>query len=283
MNIDAYLDRIGLSERPEPTLAGLTTLHRAHLRAVPYEDLDVQLGRPVTTAIPAIYDKIVTHRRGGWCYEMNGILGWALGELGFDVTRATGAVMRVAMGSMAEGNHLVLRVALPEGLYLADVGFGDGPLAPIRIAEGAFESGGFAFGLARVDETWWRLTNHPKGGAPSFDFNLARADEDQLSGVCQILQTSDESPFVQNAVVQRHVPGGLVILRGRVLRRMTPTSHGDRLLTSAAELVDTLSTEFGIDLPEAETLWPKIVARHDAVMSGRAPAGPMGPLVPEAA
>jgi N-hydroxyarylamine O-acetyltransferase len=283
MNLDTYLDRIGLHERPEPTLAGLVTLHRAHLRAVPYEDLDVQLGRPVTTAIPAIYDKIVTRRRGGWCYEMNGILGWALAELGFDVSRATGAVMRSAMGAMAEGNHLVLRVALPEGLYLADVGFGDGPLDPVRIAEGPFESAGFAFGIARVDDAWWRLTNHPKGGAPNFDFNLAPADEGQLSGVCEFLQTSDQSPFVQNAVVQRHAAGGLDILRGRVLRRLTPRGHDDHMIESANELIDTLSRVFDLDLPEAATLWPKIVARHEAVLSGRAAAGPMGPLVADAA
>ncbi|MCC6919766.1 MAG: arylamine N-acetyltransferase [Alphaproteobacteria bacterium] len=281
MKIDAYLRRIGLATRPEPTLAGLTALHRAHLRAVPYEDLDVQLGRQVTTDIPAIYDKIVTHRRGGWCYEMNGILGWALGELGFDVTRATGAVMRVAMGTMAEGNHLVLRVVLPEGLYLADVGFGDGPLEPIRVTEGTFESAGFGFGLARADGDWWRMTNHPSGGAPSFDFNLGRADEDQLAGVCQALQTSEQSPFVQNAVVQRHVPGGLAILRGRVLRRLAPHGHTDHLIAGAGELVDTLARVFDLDLPEAAALWPKIVARHEAVMSGRVPAGPMGPPVPE--
>src|SRR5215475_3747002 len=114
MDIDAYLDRIGLKARPAPTLEGLTTLHRAHLRAIPYEDLDVQLGRPVTIERPPIYDKIVGRHRGGWCYEMNGIFGWALGELGFRVTRTTGAVMREAWGEMAVRNHLVLRVELPE-------------------------------------------------------------------------------------------------------------------------------------------------------------------------
>ena len=157
MNLDAYLARIGLSHRPPATLGGLTAIHRAHLTAISYENIDVQLGRTVTIERPAIYDKIVGRRRGGWCYEMNGILGWALGKLGFKVTRVTGAVMRAAAGDAKNGNHLVLRVELPEGIFLADVGFGDGPRDPIRIVPGPFTSHGFAFELSRQGGDWWRL------------------------------------------------------------------------------------------------------------------------------
>src|ERR1700753_3713812 len=110
MNIGAYLRRIGLPGPLPPTLETLRRVHAAHLRAIPYENIDVQLGRPVTIERAAIFDKIVNRRRGGWCYEMNGLLGWALGELGFKVTRATGAVMREMFGQATEANHLVLRV-----------------------------------------------------------------------------------------------------------------------------------------------------------------------------
>ena len=110
MDIDAYLARIDLSWPLPPTLETLTVVHRAHLRAIPYENLDVQLGRPVTIERPAIFEKIVSRHRGGWCYEMNGLLGWALGELGFRVTRVAGAVMREAMVDAFIGNHLVLKV-----------------------------------------------------------------------------------------------------------------------------------------------------------------------------
>src|SRR6185295_17124123 len=160
MNVERYLARIGLDFRPAATLHGLSTLHRAHLRSISYENIDVQLRRPVTIQRAPIYDKIVSRRRGGWCYEMNGVFGWALGELGFDVARATGAVRRDSMGEVSEGNHLVLKVALEEGVFLADVGFGDGPLDPIRLAAGPFRSAGFEFALAALDKKWWRLTNH---------------------------------------------------------------------------------------------------------------------------
>lgn len=266
MNIDAYLARIGLDHRPPPTLEGLRQVHRAHLMAIPYENLDVQLGRPVTIERPAIYEKIVNRRRGGWCYEMNGLLGWALGELGFRVTRATGAVVRSLMGEFSTGNHLVLRVDLVEGVYLADVGFGDGPRDPFAITEGPFASYGFNFSLARLDEDWWRFSNDPRGGAPNFDFNLAAANENLLSEKCKFLQTSPQSPFVQNFVAQRHVAGGLKILRGRTLRHLTAHDTTQRLIESAEDLVATLRNEFTLEVPEAATLWPKICKRHEDVL-----------------
>ncbi len=272
MEIDAYLRRIGLAKRPAPTLAGLVTVHRAHLLAVPYENFDVQLGRPVTTSIPAIYEKIVTRRRGGWCYEMNGILGWALGELGFCVTRATGAVMRAAAGDAVVGNHLVLRVELAEGTYLADVGFGDGALEPFAVGEGAFTCNGFPFSVARADGDWWRLINHPVGGAPSFDFHLAPADETMLAAQCAGLQTSAQSPFVQNAVAFRHMAGGFHALRGRTLALIRPDGIDKREIADANDLVATLERDFALDLPEAAGLWDKIAARHAQVTAEKAAA-----------
>ena len=222
MNLSAYLDRIGFAGRPRPDLATLRRLQLGHLEHIAYENLDVQLGRPVTIERPVIFEKIVGRNRGGWCYEMNGLFGWALGELGFKVTRAAGGVMREVMGDIMVGNHLVLRVDLPEGAYLADVGFGNGPIDPIRIAPGEFSDGRFSFALSQPEDGWWRFHNHPYGGAKSFDFRLDPTEESLLAEKCAFLQTSETSPFVQNLVCQRHTPDGLTILRGRILRKLTP-------------------------------------------------------------
>lgn len=269
MDIDAYLGRIGLTDRPPPTLEGLKALHRAHLAAIPYENFDVQLGRPVTIAVPAIYDKIVGRRRGGWCYEMNGLFGWALGELGFKVTRATGAVMRAAAGDAVIGNHLVLRVDLPEGVHLADVGFGDGPNEPFAVREGTFDSNGFPYAVERTGDGWWRLVNHPAGGAASFDFDPHPADETRLAAKCDELQTAETSVFVQNAVAFRQTPGAIDVLRGRVALRIRPDGTGKRLIENADDLIATLKDVFALDLPEAAGLWDKIAARHEQVMAER--------------
>lgn len=270
MNVQAYLDRIEVHAPVPPNLEGLRALHRAHLHAVPYENLDVQLGRPMAIEIGPIYEKIVARRRGGWCYEMNGLLGWALRELGFDVTRCAGGVMREAAGDFMIGNHLVLRVAIPEGIYLADVGFGDGPLDPVRIVPGDFTDGRFHFALSQPEGEWWRFHNHPYGGAKSFDFRLHEADENLLAEKCAYLGSAETSPFVQNLVCQRHTVDGLTILRGRVLRKVRPDGHEEQLLDSADELLATLSKEFGLQVPEAASLWPTIVERHAALFGDSA-------------
>ena len=265
MDVDAYLRRIGMCEPPFPNLGGLRALHRAHLLAIPFENLSVQLGHRVTTEIGPIFEKIVEKRRGGWCYEMNGLFGWALQQLGFDVTRTAAGVMREAGGDTTIGNHLTLQIHLREGPYLADVGFGDGPLEPFPIRAGEFSDGRFAFALSQPEPGWWRLHNHPHGGANSFDFRIAPADESLLASKCAHLQTSEMSPFVQNLVCQRYTPEGFVTLRGRVLRRLTSDGSEDRLLDSADELLASLRNHLGLDVPESASLWPKIVARHKAL------------------
>ncbi len=279
MEVKDYLDRIGFAQPVRADLGTLRALHRAHLEAIPYENLDVQLGRPVTISRPEIFEKIVGRRRGGWCYEMNGIFGWALAELGFRVTRATGAVRRDLMGDVMVGNHLVLRVDLDEGVYLADVGFGDGSRDPIKVEAGPFRSHGFDFRLAKEEAAWWRCFNHRLGGAETFDFKLDPADEAQLEERCRFLQTSEMSPFVQNAVCQRHTSTGLTILRGRVLRRLTPEAiTEERLLGDADDFVSVLAEDFDLDVPGVETLWPKIVARHEAVLAAAAAAASTEPI-----
>ena len=78
MKLDDYLARIEYQGPVAPTLACLSEVHRQHLLTIPYEDLDVQLGRALNLDIQRTFEKIVVRRRGGWCYEMNGLLGWAL-------------------------------------------------------------------------------------------------------------------------------------------------------------------------------------------------------------
>jgi N-hydroxyarylamine O-acetyltransferase len=265
LELAAYLHRIGFTSEARPDLATLKALHRAHLYAIPFETLDVQLGRPLTTDPAAAFDKLVTRRRGGWCYEMNGLFGWALGEIGFEVTRMCGGVWRVARGDEAMGNHLILRVDLAEGAWLADVGFGDGPVEPYAIAPAAFAQGGFDYRLETDHEGWWRLHNHAEGSAPSFDFRLETASEGRLSELCGWLQASADSPFVQNAVCQRHRPGAVLQFRGRVLRTVTAAGVEESLVESADEYAALLREAFDLDMPETASLWPAIVARHEAL------------------
>jgi N-hydroxyarylamine O-acetyltransferase len=262
LDVQAYLDRIGFDGVPRPDLATLVALHRGHSLAISYENFDVQFGRPLTIDSAAAFDKIVRRRRGGWCYEMNGLLGAILDDVGFRVTRLAGAVHRATHGDEMAGNHLVLLVDLSDGPWIADVGFGDGPRDPYPLRAGPVVSDGFVYGLERIDADWWRLTNQPTGGAPSFDFSLEPADPARLAAMCERLQTWPASTFVLNAIAQRHKGDEIRLLRGRNFRRLRPGSLDDHLIADADEFVGLLRREFELDLPEAAGLWGRISARH---------------------
>jgi N-hydroxyarylamine O-acetyltransferase len=275
VDLQAYFDRVGFKGLARPDLATLSALHRAHLQAIPYENFDVQLGRPLTPDPAAAFEKIVGRRRGGWCYEMNGAFGLVLAELGFKVTRMAGAAMRDMTGDIAIGNHLVLLIEIDGEPWIADVGFGDGTLEPFRLEPAAMTFGGYAFRLEAMGESWWRFHNHEHGGAKSFDFQVTPADPALLAAKCEVLQSAADSPFVLNAVAQRYRGETILQLRGRTLRRLTPSGDVDtQLLASADELVAILAAEFDLDLPEAATLWPRICARHEEVMAASAAAAP---------
>jgi len=275
VTVEDYLERIGLKERPTIDLAGLTAVHRGHMFNIPYENLDVQLGHPVSITVSNACDKIIRRRRGGWCYEMNGTLGWALDQLGFKVTRVAGAVMRALHGELALCNHLVLKIDLPEGCYLADVGFGEGSLNPVHLAPGDFSSNGFEFSLTQEENNWWRVHKHLAAGSRSFDFKLEPADDSCLAFRCAELQTLPDSIFVQNLICYRHHEGGYWNLLGRVLRHVESANPGEaqeRLLEDENDLLATLKETFHLDLPEAERIWPKVLARHEAVMQEKSQA-----------
>lgn len=269
--LKAYLDRIGFKGDARPDLRTLRAVHRAHVEAIPYENLDVQFKRPLTRAPADAFDKIVTRKRGGWCYEMNGLLGWALEEIGFKVTRLAGGVTRAINGDSVVGNHLVLLVDLGE-TWVADAGFGDGLIEPVRLREGSFQTGPLECRLEKIGGGWWRYFNDPAGGAPSFDFNPDIGDEALLEARCLFLQNDPASPFVQNAVVQRWRDGEHYSLRGRVLQTVAESGKHQETIDSAEDYVAALREIFALDLPEAATLWPAILARHEAVIAAKPPA-----------
>jgi N-hydroxyarylamine O-acetyltransferase len=256
MDLQAYLARIGYDRPARADMETLRGVLRAHGRTIPYETLDVLLGRPLTTDPEAAAAKLVTRRRGGWCYEMNGVLGLALQAIGFQVSRLCGE-------GTGPGSHLVVTVDLEGRRYVTDAGIPDGPPEPYPLVAGEFEQDGFSFRVERLADGRWQLHNHRFGMVPGFV--VGAADEAVMAERCTILQTSPNSPFVQNAVVARRIDGGVLTLIGRVLRTIRPDGVHKVRIHGADEYVETLEKSFGLVLPEAATLWPAICARHEEI------------------
>lgn len=266
MELGAYLERVGFEGAPRADLDTLTRLHTGHLCAIPYENLDVLLGHKLDFDQARIFDKLVTRRRGGWCYEMNGLLAWALERIGFRITRVAGAVHRTHLGDQAVGNHLVLLVHL-DRIYIADVGFGDGLHQPVPLREGVIAQHGFESRLVRTAHGWWRFHNHQNGSAPTFDFRAEPADPALLASVCEFLKTSEKSPFTQNVVFQRRWPGRVEAIRNSIRITATPEKLTRRLMSGPDEMLSEMRDVFGVDVPEARTLWPLAERRGQIMIS----------------
>lgn len=261
MKLADYLARIDYQGKPTATLECLSAIHRQHLLHIPYENLDVQLGRPLDLDMERIFDKIVYQRRGGWCYEMNGLLGWALGEIGFDVMRLAGGVMRSQGGDAMLGNHLVLAVEL-EQPYIADVGLGNGLVEPTPLEVGGITQEFRECRLEKVEDDYWRFHNF-QGALPlNFDFRYEAADESLLARSCAQLQSDPESKFMQNLLCMRLHPEGARFLVGRMLFTFSGLESTKRLLDSAEEFDQTLAEVFNLQGMPTPELWPRVVARH---------------------
>ena len=261
MELEGYLARIGFEGGIKPDLECLTKIHRCHALNVPYENLDVQLERPVDQDVARIYEKIVNGRRGGWCYEQNGLLGWALREAGFDVKRVTGAMMRHQYGDRTIGNHVLLLVKLDQ-TYIADLGVGDGNREPLPLVECEHRQGELTFRLEKIDDGYWRFHNHAMAYPTKFDFSEDPADEQLIERKSQALQIDPESIFVQNLVCQIMRENTIICLTGKVMRQKTQDGTEKTMISSADELARTLVDVFGIEDSDAKSLWPKVQARH---------------------
>ena len=188
MNSDAYLGRIGYCGGREPTAANLAALVKAHRLAVPYETLDLWRGRHVTLATEALYDKIVTRRRGGYCFELNGLFAWLLRELGYNVREYFGRWLMNEEMKLPQRRHRVVCVAIPgEDNLIADVGIGM-PLvtAPLRLVFDTLQTQnrqsyrvvrdsvlGAVVEIRKKDDTWTRVFSFDTTPQLPLDFSYA--------------------------------------------------------------------------------------------------------------
>lgn len=262
MDLDAYFDRIGYKGSPRVDEDTLFAIHAAHLTSIPYENLDIQLGQTKPLSENSFASRIVDQRRGGWCYEMNGLLSCALRQIGFQIDRLGAAVFREFAGDDTIGNHMVLLVHLDGHTLVADVGLGDGPLYPFPLEEHEWSENGFSFGLRRIEDEYWRFKNHEHGLAGSFDFQETARDLSWFGGQCDSLQTGTDSIFVQLAMTFRRDEYQIRTLRELTYIETEGAKKEERRIDNFEAyrevLVPMLTFDLGDDL---ERLWDHVSTR----------------------
>lgn len=219
MDVGAYLARIGAQRPARPDAEGLAALHRAHLRAVPFENLDIARGVPISLRLPDIFDKIVRRRRGGYCYECNGLFAWLLRELGFPVTLLSARLVGADARPGADFEHLRLAVEASGRRWLADVGNGSGLTEPVPHSPGRYSSGGREC-LVRRDGVWWRTELAGSDGQPPRPDWMWTATPRRLSDFAErnvFQQTSPDSHFTAQRICVLLTDTGRVALVDGVL------------------------------------------------------------------
>jgi N-hydroxyarylamine O-acetyltransferase len=249
LDINAYLQRIDYHGALEPTAETLRELHRAHMLAVPFENLDIHLNRPIALDDAALFSKIVGRRRGGFCYEMNGLFAALLVALGFRIDKLSAGVTRETGGFGPPFDHMALVVHLDKR-WLADVGFGESFREPLLLDErGEQISGGHAYRIADDGEN---LILQRRGDNDAWEdqylFTLKPYEYRDYEEMCRYHQTSPESPFTRRRVCTRATDEGRITLSDM---RLIVTSGGkqeERLLEDEREYAQALREHFGIDL-----------------------------------
>lgn len=251
MNIHSYLKRINYNGGIKPDFNTLRNLHRAHLFSVPFENLSIHTGEWIRLDLTWLFNKIVDRHRGGFCYELNGLFSWLLGELEFDVTTLSARVrMSDGDGFGPEFDHLVLLVELSKR-YLVDVGFGGGFLEPLEldIRKKQVQPEGMYQIQKNDDEFAYTRWSESTGEWKSeYLFTLQPRKLSDFNEMCRFHQKSRRSPFTQRKICTLPIPNGRVTLKNEYLIETTNGIRTERKLINAEIVEIVLEEYFGIDI-----------------------------------
>ena len=213
MNIEAYLKRINYTGPVAPTPETLRALQVAHLLTVPFENLSIHSGEPIVLDEDALFAKIVERKRGGFCYECNGLFAGLLRALGFQVAMLGAGVAHREGGFGPNFDHMVLMVTLAER-WLVDVGFGDSFLEPLLLDERGEQVQGTRSFRIVDDRDHLILMRGNDPGEPQYRFTLKSYGFADYEEMCRFHQTSPESHFTKNLICSRVTPDGRITLSG---------------------------------------------------------------------
>ena len=252
MDVEAYLRRIEYHGPGSPSGQTLRDLHRQHLYTVPFENLDIALGVPIALDPDALFDKIVSRKRGGFCYELNSLFSELLKGLGSRVEMLSARVRSADGRFSREFDHMLLKVAMEEGSSIADVGFGDSSLDPVRIeATNAHLDPRPEFAVVAANGAWELVRRQSDGSyLPDYCFTETRRQLTDFSEMCLFHQTSPDSHFTQNRVCTKALPNGRLTISAMRLIETRDGIRRESALMSKENLRTCLSKQFGIEFAD---------------------------------
>lgn len=247
LNIEAYLERINYRGSLDLTPQTLRQLQVAHLLTVPFENLSIHAGEPIVLNDDFLFDKVVHRRRGGFCYELNGLFAALLRGLGFEVEMLSAGVANAEGDFGPDFDHMVLMVTLKDR-WLVDVGFGDSFREPLLLDyEGEQDQDDGVYRISRHNS--YLIMSQRRGDGDwkdQYRFTLQPHAYGDYAGMCHFHQTSPQSHFTRARVCSRATPEGRITLSELRLITTTRGERNEQILSSDEEYQVVLRERFGI-------------------------------------
>ena len=251
MDIKAYLDRLNYQGAPDNTLETLRKLHRAHVYAVPFENLNIHNKVWIELDTEQFYDKIVRNKRGGFCYEVNGLLFEVLQQLGFQCHFISCSVFLHPMQQYAPYfGHVAIIVEDDDDLWLTDVGFGSSFPEPLKVVCDVLQAqDGIQYQLTQLNDTEILLERSEDGNSflKMYKFTLTPRKLEEFQEMCIYHQTSSLSPFTQRKICSLAKPNGRITLTSQALIITENGQKTETPIASDEEFREKLAAYFALD------------------------------------
>ncbi len=247
-DLKRYLERISYNGSLAPNEETLKHLHHKHLLAVPFENLDISLKRPIKLDPDAFFEKIVKRNRGGFCYELNGLFAELLETLGFKVTRLSARVAKSAVDFGPDFDHMTLLVEL-EDRWIADVGFGESFIEPLKLDLNEEQiQMGKKYRIISQDDGSMLYQAFEEKWMNQYLFQLAPHQLAEYDPMSNYHQTSPESTFTQKVVCSLATENGRITLTDKKLILTSNCQRQEKDLSGQDEFSALLQQHFGIHL-----------------------------------
>jgi len=263
VDVERYFARIDYTGAPRRDLATLARLLHAHMRAIPFENLDVLLGRGVDLDLAALQAKLVVARRGGYCFEHATLFAAVLEALGFAVRRHAARVVLVAPRTQSPRTHMFVSVELPEGTFVCDPGFGAlAPEVPLPLVDASAPPNATHW-MARDKDAWTMRARRDDDVVDAWVTTLEVEYPVDFVMANHYVATHPASAFRQRLLLRALTPAGRVGVMNRDVTFREDGRVRHEMLADRKALRALLRTYFGFDLPQVEALKVPAVEEWD--------------------